>query len=111
MSSLARLLYVGWIREYRAALSHSFIEIGAPESQADRDFLAAREQMESAGVSNDGKITISAVGMQNATVRIAPGTLRELSEQQFVARIAEAVTALAEDHLAKVRELKVRYFT
>jgi hypothetical protein len=111
LATLARLFYVGWVREYRAAISGTSIVVGEPESQQDRDFLEARSQMESAGASSDGRITISAIGMQDPEVHIVPGTLRELSEEQFVARTKEAVIALAEDYQAKIRELKVRFFT
>jgi hypothetical protein len=110
LANLARLLYVAWVREYRAALSDSFRDAGYPEFQRDRDFLAARDEMESQGESADGRLTISAVGMQNVQVRIAKGTLRELSEHQFVACAKEAINALADDHMTKIRALKLRFF-
>jgi hypothetical protein len=111
LATLARLLYVGWVREYRGAISETSIVISEPETQQDEDFLEARSEMEATGASGDGRVTISAVGMQDPQVRITAGTLRELSEDQFVARTKEAVTALAEDYQAKIRELKVRFFT
>ncbi|MDQ3577851.1 MAG: hypothetical protein M3443_09680 [Actinomycetota bacterium] len=110
LATLARLLYVGWNREYHAALSDSFVGADAPQNPRDREFLDARDELESQGASGDGRITVSAVGMQNVEVRIATGTLRALSEQDFVARVKEAVNAFLEDYLTKIRGLKVRFF-
>jgi hypothetical protein len=109
LTSLARLLYAGWLREYRAAVDESALDI-APHDRRDRDFLDARSEIESSGASGDGRITFSAVGMQEMSVKIVPGTARELTEAQFAAQAKEAVTILIQDHLAKVRDLKVRFY-
>ncbi|SDC42409.1 hypothetical protein [Actinokineospora iranica] len=109
--SMARLLYAQWVRKYRAELSDSFLNAMGAESQNDHDFLAARSELESSGASRDGRVTISAVGMQNVEVRIVPGTVRELDEHEFSGRVSEAVHALADDYQTKIRELKIRYFT
>jgi hypothetical protein len=111
LASMARLLYAQWVRKYRAELSDSFLNAIGPESQNDCDFLTARSEMESNGSSCDGRICISTVGMQNVEVHIVPGTLRELDEYEFAGRVTDAVHALADDYQAKIRELKLRYFT
>lgn len=111
MARLARLLYTAWVRAYRDALSDAFRSaMGDPPDQRERDFLAARAQLRECGASSDGRVTISATDMHEITVRIAAGTVRALSEREFVSDTGEAVAALLADRRAKVRELKLRYF-
>ena len=110
LATLARLLYAEWLRQYRAALSESYLSASGPETPQEREFLAAREKLEASGQSPDGRITISATGMQNFRVRIAPGTLRELREREFVASATEAVTAFLDDQRTKIGELKQQFF-
>jgi ribosomal protein L29 len=109
LGSLARLLYAGWLRQYRAAIDDSALDVD-PHDQRDHDFLDARAEIESTGASSDGRITFSAVGMQDMSVDIAAGTLRELTEEQFSERAKEAVAVLIQDHLSKVRELKRQFY-
>lgn len=55
-------------------------------------------------------IRITAVGMENFSVRISPGTVREISEDQFSVDAAEAATGLIRDFQRQVEELKKRYY-
>ena len=41
---------------------------------------------------------------------IVPGTVRELTEDQFAAPTKEAVTVLIQDYQAKVRDLRIRFY-
>ncbi|MET0237969.1 MAG: hypothetical protein ABW224_25240 [Kibdelosporangium sp.] len=109
LASTGRLLYVEWVRRYRAELDESFRH--GPETQNDRDFVAARAAMESSGRSRDGRVTLSVAGMQNLEVRIVRGTIRALDEKEFSARVQEAVQDLADNYQANIRDLKLRYFT
>ena len=109
LASLARLLYAAWLRQYRAAIDDSALDI-APHDDRDHEFLRERSQLESAGASGDGRITFSAVGMRDISVRIVPGTVWQLTEDQFAARTKEAVALLVQDYRAKVRQLKIRYY-
>lgn len=109
LASVARLLYAAWLREYRAAIDDSALDI-TPHDERDHEFLRERSLIESTGESNDGRVVFSAVGMQDIAVRIVPGTVWKLTEEQFVARTKEAVTLLVQDYRAKVRELKIRYY-
>jgi hypothetical protein len=109
LASLARLLYAAWLREYRAAIEDSALDV-APHDQRDYDFLDARSEIESSGASGDGRIKFSAVGMQDLTVEIVPGTVRELTENQFAVRTKEAVTILIQNYMAKVRDLRIRFY-
>jgi hypothetical protein len=109
LAGLARLLYAAWLREYRAAIDDSALDI-APEDERDHAFLSERSQIESSGASSDGRITFFAVGMQDISVRIVPGTVWKLTEDQFATRTKEAVTILVQDYRAKVRQLKIRHY-
>ncbi|MBP2324427.1 hypothetical protein JOF56_004812 [Kibdelosporangium banguiense] len=110
LASTGRLLYVEWVRRYRAELDESFLNAAGAETQNDRDFIAARAAMESSGRSRDGRVTFSVVGMQNLEVHIVWGTIRELDENEFSARVQEAVQDLADNYQANIRDLKLRYF-
>lgn len=111
LATLARLLCAGWTREYLAALNSSFLRVEPGEVAWNNDYEKARNQIEASGSSGDGRITVSAVGMENFSVRIIPGSLRELSEQEFVTRTGEAAAAFLADHMAQVHELKNRLLT
>lgn len=101
LAGLARLLYAGWVRQYRTALAGSAISpIENPE------FVAGRAKIEPTGRSADGRITITAVGMQDFQVRVTPGTLRELSERQFTAALQQAATGFVTDQAAKISTLR-----
>jgi hypothetical protein len=82
----------------------------APHDERDFEFLDERAKIESSGASGDGRITFSAVGMGDISVAIVPGTVRELTEDQFAARTKEAVTVLIQDYQAKVRGLRIRFY-
>lgn len=109
LASLARLLYVGWQRQYREAIAETALDI-EPDDGHDFRFQEESRVIESCGESGDGRVALSAVGMDEFTARIKRGTVRELSEGEFAARTAEAATLLVEDYQAKMAELKVRYY-
>ncbi len=109
LAGLARLLYAAWLREYRAAIAVSLLDV-SPRDQRDHDFLDARSKLESTGASSDGRITFSTVGLRDMSARIVPGTVRALTEDQFAMRTKEAVARLIQEHLAKVRALRVRFY-
>jgi hypothetical protein len=111
LATVARLLYAGWTREYRSALSSSLLEVDPPKDARNRAYEEAKNHIKASGSSADGRITVSAVGLQNFTVRITPGTLRELSEQEFIAGARAAATAFGDDHRTRIRELKTQFFT
>lgn len=102
LAGLARLLYTGWVRQYRAALTDTAID-----PVEDPDFVAGRAKIETTGRSADGRITITAVGIDDFQVRVAPGTLRELSERQFVTAVHQATNGFLADQAAKISELRM----
>jgi hypothetical protein len=109
LSSIARLLWTGWQRQYRAAIDETGLNIDA-DDQHDLNFFAERDGIQATGRSSDERVTISAVGMENFSVQIKPGTVREISEDQFTADAMEAATKLIREFQEKVDELKERYF-
>ncbi|WP_258175231.1 hypothetical protein [Actinopolyspora mortivallis] len=109
LASLARLLYAGWQRQYREAIEGRGLDV-EPHDQHDFDFQAECRAVESYGESSDGRFALSAVGMDEFTARIKRGSLRELREDEFAARVSEAATLLVRDYQAKTTELKLRYY-
>ncbi len=109
LASLARLLYAGWQRQYREAISGTGLDID-PNDQHDFNFQEESRAVESYGESSDGRVALSAVGMDEFTARIKPGTMRQLRETEFAARATESATRLLDDYQTTMDELKVRYY-
>lgn len=114
LTNLARLLWVARTREYYAIVSDVTGEVrtreGRAVTQRDLDFFAARGELIAEGRSSDGRITIKVQGMQVFRVQIVPGTVRALTEGEFVERVGEAGGELIRDQLRKVRELKLSIY-
>lgn len=109
LASLARLLYAGWQKQYRAAIDDTDLDID-PNDQHDINFRDEANAVEASVTSSDERITLSTVGMREFSARIKPGTLRELKERHFLARIDELAPRLIEEYRSQVGELKVRYY-
>jgi hypothetical protein len=109
LAGIARLLWVGWQRQYRAAIEETDLNIDADDLR-DSNFFADRAKVEAIGESGDERIRISALGMENFSVHVKPGTVREISDDQFSASASEAATKLVQDFQVKVDELKKRYY-
>lgn len=108
LGTLGRLLFVQWVREYQSARGEDYgINLG---TQADRDYEAARSDIVAMGQSPDGRVRIRSRGMQSVEVTIADGTVREVSEAEFVGAVRHAVTMLIDDHMTQILELKQRFF-
>ncbi|WP_199856676.1 hypothetical protein [Nocardia suismassiliense] len=110
LASIAKLLWVGWQRQYRRALEYTNLTIDAVNS-VDIKFFADRDKTEAVGASSDQRMTFLTIGMRSFSVHIEPGTVREITESQFSRSAAEAATLLIEDYQAKVQELKQRYYS
>ncbi|MYW91154.1 hypothetical protein G3I59_11185 [Amycolatopsis rubida] len=109
LAGIARLLWAGWQRQYRAAIDETDLNIDADDAR-DSNFFADRAQVEAIGGSADERITISAAGMADFSVRVKPGTVREIPEDQFSASVSEAAAKLIQDFQLKVDDLKKRYY-
>jgi hypothetical protein len=113
LAALGKLLWAAYIREYYAALSEAVgqtIEREGPAiGRRDLEFRAARDELVAEGRSADGLVQISTRGMQEWTVRIADGTLRTLTENEFAARVSEAAGQLINDQRTKIDVLQLEY--
>jgi hypothetical protein len=110
LAALARLLWAARMREYYAAVSEAFGETitgeSPPQTWRDQEYYSARDSIVAEGRSADGRIQLAVRGMTEWTVRIADGSLRTLTEDEFCARVGEAAAELISDQFAKIRELK-----
>ena len=109
LSRLARQLYTGWVRQYQAAISTTHLD-GEPKDQHHLNFQDEVRAVQVSVESSDGRISLSTVGMQDFTAKVRRGTVRELSEGEFTARVAEVAPQLIRQYQAKVLELKGRYY-
>jgi hypothetical protein len=69
-----------------------------------------RDNLIAEGKSADSRIHIAVKGMRHWTVRIADGTVRTLTEEQFASGVREAARELINDQFAKVQELKQKIY-
>lgn len=109
LASMARLLYAGWQREYMDAISDTNLNV-LPEDQHDFNFRDEVRAIEASGQSSDGRITISAVGMDDFTVQIKSGTVRELGEAEFATGASEAASLLLQRHEEQATQLQMQYY-
>lgn len=109
LSGLAKRLYTGWLRQYREAVSTTSLNIEAND-QHDFNFQEEIHAVEVSVESSDGRITLATVGMRDFSVGLRRGTVRELREDEFVARIIEVAPLLIDRYQAQVSELKARYY-
>ncbi|MBN9745993.1 hypothetical protein DMP23_33760 [Amycolatopsis sp. A1MSW2902] len=109
LASLARLLWAGWQRQYRAAIDETGLNIDVDDLR-DSHFFTDRANVEAVGASAGERVAISAVGMENFSVAIKPGTVREIPEDQFSVDVSVAAAKLIQDFQDQVDELKKRYY-
>ncbi|WP_225731234.1 MULTISPECIES: hypothetical protein [unclassified Nocardia] len=110
LADIARLLWIEWQRRYRRVVEEETDLIIDAVDSRDFNFFADRAEVEVSGASRDGRIRISSTGMADFSVRVEPGTMREISGGQLSANFSEAATELLRDLRAKVGELKRRYY-
>ncbi|QGK71717.1 hypothetical protein GIY23_21325 [Allosaccharopolyspora coralli] len=109
LGSLAERLFTGWMRQYREAISATSLNVESND-QHDFDFQEEIHAVEVGVESGDGRISLSTVGMREFSARLRRGTVRELSEDQFVARVVEVAPQLIDRYQVEVSEVKVRYY-
>ncbi len=108
LATLARLLWVAWIRETEAVIRAAD---GAPEpveesNRAGAQFAQALGGLVATGQSADGRVRVRTLGMRQWHVEIEPGSLRELAESQFTRGVAQAAAALVADQDRLVARLR-----
>jgi hypothetical protein len=113
MEQAARVLWANRMREYRAILDDETTGLvidAPPASRQDELFYEGRDNLVAEGVSFDGKVKVTARGMRDWTVRVAPGAIDELREHEMTAAAAQAAQALIRDQMAKIQLLKVSLY-
>jgi hypothetical protein len=103
IEGLCRLLVAGWRREYWAAFSElqGYEVTGEvpPADEATRRYRELRDSISVSGACSDGRIRVSFdAGREGWRLRIEPGTLATLTEEQFLAATHEAAQDLGRDH-------------
>lgn len=109
LGGLAKLLWAGWQRQYREAINETNLNID-PKDQHDINFREEVNALEASGESADGAVYLETVGMVEFVAEIERGTLRELDEDEFAARVREAAPLMIADFQAKLTEVKLRYY-
>ncbi|NUO57361.1 MAG: hypothetical protein HOV71_00815 [Hamadaea sp.] len=111
LEALARVLWARRMREYFEIMSEDEdVPITAepePVTAGQWEFVERRAQIVARGESPDGRIAVSVRGMQEWTVRVQPGTLREYAEEEFAEAIRSVVTRLLDDQFRQITELKI----
>jgi hypothetical protein len=114
LANLARLLWAGWTRGYYAEVSAATGRTVTGERPAlteqDRQFREQRAEITARGSAADGRISVAFRG-RDLTVHIRRGTVRELTEEEFVAAVRTAANELIEDHQRQIVDLRVRIFS
>lgn len=114
LAGLARVMWAARMKGYYQAVSEAFGEEVTgeplPVGRRDQEYLQARDQLVAVGRSRDGRVQLAVRGMRTWTVRIADGSLRALSEDEFTASVGEAAGALIRDQFDKIRQLKLRVY-
>jgi hypothetical protein len=114
LAGVAKLLWAARMKEYYSAVSasvgHEVNREPPAVGRQDQEYYAARDDLVAEGYSADGRVRIVTQGMVRWSVKIADGTLRALTEQEFTDRVRETGAHLIADQMAKIRALKDRCY-
>ncbi|MEV8506306.1 hypothetical protein AB0368_15930 [Actinoplanes sp. NPDC051475] len=103
LEALATLLWSRYRRRYMEIVASWIDQDEAPEiTDEDREFQRRLEELNVAGVSAAGWMTIRSRALVSWQVQLAGEPVGSLTEQQFLAELDSAVAALLADHQAKV---------
>jgi hypothetical protein len=113
LARLAALLWVAYRQGYQRIVGEATgtrARAGSVLIGRRRDFRRAQAELVADGRSSTGLVTLRSVGLVTWDVTIGDGTLRRLSEEQFVHETRGAARTLLDDHFEKTRLLKDRHF-
>ncbi|MEV4639206.1 hypothetical protein AB0J80_17810 [Actinoplanes sp. NPDC049548] len=103
LEALATLLWAQYRRRYLEIATSWADQDEEPEpTDEDRKFQRQLEQLNIAGVSANGWVTLRSRALVSWQVEIAGEPVGSLTEQEFLAELSSAVVALLADHQAKV---------
>jgi hypothetical protein len=107
LEALATLLWARYRRQYLEVVAAWADDDDEPEpTEQDREFRRRLEELTVTGVSAHGWVTVRSRALVSWQVEIAGEPVGSLTEQQFLAELDSAVTALLADHRAKLTLLK-----
>ncbi|BEL02015.1 hypothetical protein Q0Z83_002060 [Actinoplanes sichuanensis] len=118
LSSLGTTTWVAWTRQrdelIRLASGRSRIEAEQSRQQhadlGQQRFAEDLRRLECEGWSTGRSVRIGLTGATRWQVEIADGTLRDRSEQEFIAEVGSAFDALIGDRTAKLALLRAEHF-
>lgn len=103
LGRLGALVWTRYRREYTEIMETFLEEEPLPrEDPEDRRFRERLEQLHLAGASADGRIGIRSRALVHWELTIAPGTLRALTEPEFLAQLDGAVREVVADYRARL---------
>jgi len=99
LQTVARLLFAAARREHleqiRAFTGRDDVESRPePQTPQDHDYYARLAELFAEGESDDGLVSVSAVGQQQYVVRVKPGVLDRVPQAQMEASCAQAANRL-----------------
>ena len=107
LAQLGRLLWVARTREYYRLKSEQLGRTvrgeGRPADARQAARREARDAIVATGESDDGLVSLSAVGLFQWSAVVAPGTVRGVPEEAFTAACGQAGSRLVEDHLWRLK--------
>lgn len=106
LATVARLLWVARTKEYyrykSQLLGRTVQGEGPPRTPRQEARREARGNILAVGESGDGLVRIEAVGLFHWAVRLAPGTVPAVAEQDLTAAVSTAAARLIEQHENKL---------
>lgn len=110
LTQLARLAFAAWTRAYFQLRSRDFGERvarePAPMGARDREYDELRGRLVATGSSPDGRVRVTAAGLEHWVVEVEPGTVDSLDEASFCAAVGAAARDVLVDQFRQVRRLK-----
>lgn len=110
LQKVARLLFAAARKEHldqiRELTGNDVESRPEPQTQQDRVYYAELEQLFAEGESDDGLVTVTAVGQQNMAVTITPGVLDRVPQGEFEAACGQAADRLLADTERKAAALR-----
>ena len=101
LQTVARLLFAAARREHldqiRAFTGRDVDEVESrpePQTPRDHDYYTRLAELFAEGESDDGLVSVSAVGQQQYVVRVKPGVLDRVPQAQMEASCAQAANRL-----------------
>ena len=110
LGKTCRLLWVGYTRGYTAVMDSVGLTFKTRPSQAktpaERRFLTERTQLVAVGATSRRLVRLRTVGLINWEFRIVEGTVKRLSEKEFLSELHQAGRALLREFNKKMVFLK-----